>query len=145
MTRTALYRHWSGENLLYVGISVDPVKRLREHDRHSIWMEDVDQITIEWFDTREAALTAERNAIRSEVPIYNVQHARSSYPMPIVVEKAPSGPEILTPAQVSALTGCRVETVAKALRDRELKGGQRRVGGFWLVRREDALAWAGRS
>lgn len=48
---------------------------------------------------------------------------------------------VLTPYQVSALVGRHPDTVTRALRDGELKGKQRSVGGFWYVRREDALAW----
>ncbi|WP_407939147.1 helix-turn-helix domain-containing protein [Microbacterium mangrovi] len=49
---------------------------------------------------------------------------------------------ILSPAQVAALIGRHVETVTLALRNGELKGSQREVGGYWYIRREDAIAWA---
>lgn len=53
----------------------------------------------------------------------------------------PAGLEVLTPAQVSTLTGRHVETVTLALRNKELRGKQRVEGGRWYVRREDAIAW----
>lgn len=52
------------------------------------------------------------------------------------------GQDILSPAQVGALVGRHAETVTLALRTGQLRGKQRTVGGYWYVRREDAIAWA---
>ncbi len=86
--RTALYRHWDIDgNLLYVGISLSAVHRLSQHKRASHWHDDIANMTIEWFDTRRAALEAERDAIRMERPRYNKTYnaANDNQPEPISV------------------------------------------------------------
>ena len=73
--KTALYRQFDKENqLLYVGISMNYANRTKEHYRGSAWFLDVTHIDLEWFDTREDALTAEYNAIKSERPKCNKVH-----------------------------------------------------------------------
>lgn len=62
-------------------------------------------------------------------------------PKRVPVEALPHE-ELLTPAQVWWLTKRHEETVTKALRDKELRGHQNGDRGRWLVRREDAIAWA---
>lgn len=80
---TALYRHRNAEGtLLYVGISLSPIYRLSQHRDASPWFKEIATVTVEWFDSRELALAAEREAIRSESPIYNIVHrvtAREAY------------------------------------------------------------------
>lgn len=74
-SRTALYRFYDGAgDLLYVGISVRPWSRWKQHKGQKDWAEDVATSTMEWFDTRKAALNAEREAIVTEEPRYNVVH-----------------------------------------------------------------------
>lgn len=70
-----LYRHFgSNDELLYVGISIDPFKRSKQHKRHSEWFNGVARIEIEIHKSRELALDAEREAIMSEQPLYNIAH-----------------------------------------------------------------------
>lgn len=78
MTRpTALYRFYDADDdLLYVGISHNPWTRWSQHKGDKAWAMDVTHQTIEWFETREEALEAERCAIIDEDPTYNVVHAR---------------------------------------------------------------------
>lgn len=77
--RTALYRHWdASERLLYVGIACDPVRRVNAHRERSAWFDRIGRIDIEWFPSRREALQAERKAIQSEQPWFNVHHARSA-------------------------------------------------------------------
>lgn len=72
---TALYRHFDAAgNLLYVGISIQPFTRTEQHSRNKQWWPSIATISIEWFDDREAALTAERDAIANEYPRHNVVH-----------------------------------------------------------------------
>jgi predicted GIY-YIG superfamily endonuclease len=73
--KTVLYRQYSksGE-LLYVGISLNYANRLRDHYKGSAWFTDVDNITLEWHETRDEALKAERKAIIEEKPTCNKQH-----------------------------------------------------------------------
>ncbi len=73
--RTALYRlHDSEGQLLYLGISVDPLRRWPEHAADKPWWPSVANFTTEWFGTRTAALEAEAEAIRRERPLHNIVH-----------------------------------------------------------------------
>ncbi len=73
--KTALYRHYNDiGDLLYVGVSIYPVKRFSEHIANSEWAMDSKTMTIEWCRDREAALTAEKIAIKKEKPKYNAMH-----------------------------------------------------------------------
>lgn len=92
--RTALYRHFDADGaLLYVGISLNSIKRTMQHRSGARWFEQIARITIEWLPSREEAEQAERNAIRSERPANNVVHALRQ------VEQSP-GP---SPAQYQRL------------------------------------------
>lgn len=74
---TQLYRHWDkDDNLLYVGISLSAVQRTSQHKRLAGWFPKVTKITIEHFDSREAALKAEKKAIRKEEPRFNKAHSK---------------------------------------------------------------------
>ena len=50
--------------------------------------------------------------------------------------------DILTVPQVAELTHRHEETITLALRKKELRGSQRKKGGRWFVRRDDAISWA---
>lgn len=70
---TQLYRHFDESNsLLYVGISLSTFNRLSQHRDHSEWFKKVKNVTIEHFSTREEAMAAERTAIKSENPKFNI-------------------------------------------------------------------------
>jgi predicted GIY-YIG superfamily endonuclease len=78
--RTCLYKAFDKENrLLYVGISLNWKNRLQQHAKDSLWFVDVADIKIEWFDTRDQALSAEADAIKREKPEYNVAHNLSDH------------------------------------------------------------------
>lgn len=71
----AVYRMFSASGeLLYIGQSVNPAQRLCLHRTEHNWLPDVASMTLEWFETREAARAAEASAIRAEGPVYNVDH-----------------------------------------------------------------------
>ena len=81
--RTCVYRCYdAAERLLYVGISMSLEGRLTKH-RRTAWWPEVAEITVQWFDGREAAKAAERAAIRDEAPLHN--RARPAA-MPIIRE-----------------------------------------------------------
>jgi|GEM_PF-5834944 len=68
-----LYRHFDSEGtLLYVGVSLSVLTRLVQHKSSSSWYASVTQITIENYESREDAELAEKHAIESERPIWNV-------------------------------------------------------------------------
>ena len=67
--RTALYRLYGLEGLLYVGISVCPLTRVRTHLREQPWGQHVIGIQIDYPDDAEAA---ERETVWTERPKHNV-------------------------------------------------------------------------
>lgn len=70
--QTDLYRHFDASGrLLYVGVSLSAIGRLRQHRRESHWSSEVATVMIEKFPTRADALRAERNAIIRENPKHN--------------------------------------------------------------------------
>lgn len=72
---TWLYRMFDEEkNLLYIGISKDAFVRFSQHERSKPWIDDVSSWTREKFNTRRAALIAEKRAIKQERPLFNVVH-----------------------------------------------------------------------
>lgn len=78
-TPTALYRHFDDEGrLLYVGISLSPTYRLSQHRVSSAWFVRISRVEVEWFDDRGSAMAAEKHAIKSEKPEYNVVHKVSA-------------------------------------------------------------------
>lgn len=73
--RTGLYRIYDIAGvLLYVGISGDPAFRQSQHAADKPWWHEVDAMTVEWFNNREAAAGREGAAIRREKPKYNIKH-----------------------------------------------------------------------
>lgn len=73
-----LYRHFDATGvLLYVGISLSAINRLKEHKVGSHWFESIKQVSIETFPTRSEALLAEKKAISAENPKHNIQGRRS--------------------------------------------------------------------
>lgn len=57
--------------LLYVGQSINPAGRLRdEHSRR--FSGQLTTITITWHRTKDEALAAEKEAIQSDRPLYNI-------------------------------------------------------------------------
>ena len=77
--RTALYRLHGPEGLLYVGISVSPLTRVRTHLREQPWGPSVIGIQIDYPEDAEAA---EREAVFTERPKYNVVFNDSHPPPP---------------------------------------------------------------
>lgn len=69
----ALYRLFDEEaRLLYVGKSVHPRQRWREHAADKPWWGEVRSKTTEWLDSEEEAARAEIAAIQTEGPRYNI-------------------------------------------------------------------------
>ena len=73
MTTTYLYRLLDNEaRLLYIGITNAPIHRLFEHLEEKPWAPQIAWQNVKRFDTREEAEAAERQAIQSERPLYNI-------------------------------------------------------------------------
>jgi S-DNA-T family DNA segregation ATPase FtsK/SpoIIIE len=73
--KTAVYRLYdsSGE-LLYIGKTVHPNQRFREHSEEQMWWSEVDmsKTTIDWYPSGAWASRVEIASIRSERPKYNI-------------------------------------------------------------------------
>lgn len=87
-----LYRHFDAQGrLLYVGISVNVAYRLMQHMQGSPWADEIRSITVEIFETREAAMKAEREAVARENPLHNTirfKQGRARLPFPPEFDKA---------------------------------------------------------
>lgn len=72
-TRSAVYRFYDADdNLLYIGSSKQLDVRYKDHAKKKPWWPDVHRKTETWYPTRERAYAAERGAIQTERPKYNV-------------------------------------------------------------------------
>ena len=77
-----LYRQYGpGGDLLYVGVSLEPLRRQLAHFKTADWRTQIFRILIEPFETREAALEAERQAIRQELPKCNTTYNGRRHPL----------------------------------------------------------------
>jgi DNA-binding XRE family transcriptional regulator len=70
---TQLYRHFSASGeLLYVGAGPCVLCRIHAR-RHASWFSEIATITVEMCKSREAALAAETQAIKTEHPKHNIR------------------------------------------------------------------------
>jgi predicted GIY-YIG superfamily endonuclease len=70
-----LYRHFDKDDtLLYIGVSLNPFKRLNDHKKQSSWFAKISNVTVDKYPNREEVLKAERHAIITEKPLYNIRH-----------------------------------------------------------------------
>ena len=71
-----LYRfHDDHGRILYIGVTSREAERWTTHRRESQWWSQIAYVTCQRFNHEWHALTAERTAIRSESPLYNVRSA----------------------------------------------------------------------
>lgn len=76
----SLYRFFDHSNeLLYIGITNRIPRRLDEHGDDKPWYLEVARVEVEHHPDRHAALRAEKDAIKTERPRYNIQHNRGTY------------------------------------------------------------------
>lgn len=91
----ALYT-WRGQGKrqppLYIGRTNNPMRRIEEHRRSKPWITEAERIDLEWFSA-DAIAEAEREAIRREQPIYNIQHNRLRIEVTAEVTLSPPSPE----------------------------------------------------
>jgi hypothetical protein len=75
-TRTGLYKLFGdADELLYVGISLNPETRIMEHSWRKPWWPEVKRAATEWHATWAEAAEAERVAIGEGEPKYNRKRA----------------------------------------------------------------------
>lgn len=80
---TDLYRLYDNQGtLLYIGISNSWQSRMAEHATTKEWWPEVSRSQIAHFPCRCLAAHAERNAIQTEAPRFNVVHNRQLPPPP---------------------------------------------------------------
>ena len=80
---THLYRFHSPEDLLYVGVTVNPIGRWTAHSRTAVWWPLVSHVEVTQHPYMNAALDAEIEAIRTEVPLFNRRSSRRDSHSPI--------------------------------------------------------------
>lgn len=108
MIEHTLYRHFDAQGrLLYVGITVDPGRRWKQHQADKPWWAEVAQTTYEQHPDRASVLAAEREAILREEPLHNVVHNR----------RAPTGRVEATPVQTRTAPVQAGDWIAVALSD----------------------------
>lgn len=75
MTTHALYRFFDeAGDLLYVGITLNPAARWKQHSQDKPWWTEVANITVEPHKNRREVLEAELLAIKTEHPRHNLAH-----------------------------------------------------------------------
>lgn len=100
MAMHALYRFYdAGGDLLYVGITNNPSRRWGRHAEDKPWWIEVDRIEIERHPDRPSVLIAERDAIKAELPRYNVVHAPAPASAPAEAGPQPQACECGAAAQ----------------------------------------------
>lgn len=76
----SLYRFYdSTGQLLYIGITNRIPRRLDEHGEEKPWYLEVADVKVEHHPDRHAALSAEKAAIKTERPKYNIVHNRGAH------------------------------------------------------------------
>lgn len=89
---THLYRHFDSSGaLLYVGISVSALQRLKAHRDGSAWFDSIARVEIQAFTSRQEAEAAERAAIQSEKPRWNIRHVAPAKAPSVRPQRRPSG------------------------------------------------------
>ena len=117
----ALYRFFAADGaLLYVGRTVDPAARWRSHRRTQPWWHEVTSITLQRYGDLASIVAAERGAIRTECPAYNVVH--NSRADRLIYEYVHSLRDGLTTEEWSAVDKAFARLDAEVAR-RERRGG----------------------
>ena len=68
-----VYKFFTNHEIIYIGISMNPMKRSRQHDKMQEWRQEISQISVHWFDTRWEAEEAEIVLIKHYRPKHNVE------------------------------------------------------------------------
>ena len=73
--KTCLYRHYGANNkLLYIGVSVNPYERSRQHSVNKKYFHKVVRIELKWYKTKKDALMEESRLIKNLHPACNIAH-----------------------------------------------------------------------
>lgn len=66
-----VYRAFIGDDLAYVGVTVNPAGRFANHSR-KYWWREVTRVDLVECESRADAFAMERDAIRRENPTFNI-------------------------------------------------------------------------
>lgn len=126
-----LYRHYDKDGtLLYVGVSGNPDKRLKQHRYASRWSELIEKMEIQKFASLKDALEAEKKAIIDERPLYNI-----NYNDPIDADsRPPRGGAGRGQGRKAEDGACGVERVTIQVTIEQLEKVRRNGGSKWLRR-----------
>jgi|GEM_PF-6716829 len=106
-----LYRHYnSNDELLYVGISLNAIVRLGQHEKNAGWYSTIAKITMETYNTREEVLKAEKHAIITEKPLFNITHTKKTFDESMI-EKRWTAIEFLPGGCIDMLRLCKIEGI----------------------------------
>jgi predicted GIY-YIG superfamily endonuclease len=113
----ALYRYRGDgkrQPPLYIGRTNNPMRRTEEHRRSKPWITETVRIDVEWFSA-DAIAEAERQAIRTEHPIYNVQQNDGRLRIEVTTEVtlSPPSPESIAAMLATILAGGMAVTVSE--------------------------------
>jgi hypothetical protein len=132
-----LYRTYDHDGqLLYVGITNNPMGRFRSHEVTKDWWPNVAEIKLATFESRDDLVAAEREAILTEKPLHNVVH-NPSRPRTtgLTQERTYSLTEV---AEAWGLTGDMKEPERWIMR--QIRSGRfpaRKVGSRWRMTEQE--------
>lgn len=139
----AVYRFFDADaRLLYVGLTSNPGKRTQQHRYTKPWWCEVSTMTVETHEDAREGARAERWAIQTEDPKYNVAHHPTRGTVaPRVVVTSESG-RVVGSAEIASMLGvCRQRvqqlTVNKGF---PALAARLRLGRLW--RTSDVVRWA---
>jgi predicted GIY-YIG superfamily endonuclease len=132
MKTHVLYRFFDAANqLLYVGITASPPRRFNEHRTNKEWWTQVNKITIENYSTRSGLQAAERHAITTEQPRYNVLHnavlhssntveyqTDSAQQMPNVENLIHAAHAVLNACDITHMSASKIHRLARGFKQR---------------------------
>lgn len=99
-----LYRFFSATGqLLYVGITMNPPQRFKNHRDSKDWWGEVSGITVENYTSRDELAQAERRAIQVEHPMYNIVHTKGTKPRPVPEPEPEVDEPVDVPPEVTEL------------------------------------------
>lgn len=116
---TFVYRFFDEtDSLLYVGITMAPHTRWKDHGQRS-WWKRVRRVAAVWYPTRVEASVEELRAIREERPEFNVKDAVVERPKPLpVLECRPKpGKRFLRVGEAAEILEVSPATVRRYERD----------------------------
>lgn len=130
----AVYRLYSGDDLLYIGSTVNPSQRWSHHKAVKAWWPDVSTYSLAWWPSAEDAYTEEYKAIRAEQPRYN---QLGVFPFG---EKGPASPEAQRVIEAMAALEAIEDPTTRARAISEVTAFQAERATHWRGLRREAVA-----